>query len=301
MTVAQASSSTTSRGVGSAILAATLFGIIFYISGVLNVAAEVVFAVRIVVTLAFFLGAAVVHAGARESLRAAWTAVTRTPLIFPAFLTLSALLGLQLWLFSWAPMHGRGLEASLGFLLLPLVMVLGARLVLRSEVTAGQWTAVSIAAVAVLLKVVLAPQTTWVTFVVCLGFPAYFVLRRRLGIDGPMAFGLEIAAVTPVAIALVFFTDAAAPQRPDQVLALLAVGIAGTGAMVAYLAASRLLSLPLFGLLGYLEPVGLVAVALVLGEKLRLDDVITYSLLTVSLAVLAIEGYRVAASRTEPA
>ncbi len=43
MTVAQASSSTTSRGVGSAILAATLFGIIFYLSGVLNVAAEVVF------------------------------------------------------------------------------------------------------------------------------------------------------------------------------------------------------------------------------------------------------------------
>lgn len=301
MTVAQASSSTTSRGVGSAILAATLFGIIFYISGVLNVAAELVFAVRIVVTLSFFVGAAVVHAGARESLRAAWAAVTRTPLMFPAFLALSALLGLQLWLFSWAPMHGRGLEASLGFLLLPLVMVLGARLVLRSEVTAGQWTAVSVAAVAVLLKVVLAPQTTWVTFVVCLGFPAYFVLRRRLGIDGPMAFGLEIAAVTPVAIALVFFTHAAAPQRPDHVLALLAVGIAGTGAMVAYLAASRLLSLPLFGLLGYLEPVGLVAVALILGEKLRLDDVITYSLLTVSLAVLAIEGYRVSASRTEPA
>lgn len=33
------------------------------------------------------------------------------------------LLGLQLWLFLWAPLHGRMLEVSLGYFLLPLTMV----------------------------------------------------------------------------------------------------------------------------------------------------------------------------------
>ena len=76
--------------------------------------------------------------------------------------------------------------------------------------------------------------------------------------------------------------------------ALVVVGIAGAGAMAAYLAASRLLSLPLFGLLGYLEPVGLVAVGLLLGERMHGIELIVYAMLAVALAVLAVDGYRVA-------
>ena len=43
----------------------------------------------------------------------------------PAFALLllvsSALLGVQLWLFMWAPLHGKALPVSLGYFLLPLV------------------------------------------------------------------------------------------------------------------------------------------------------------------------------------
>ena len=55
------------------------------------------------------------------------------------FLLLCALMGAQLWLFFWAPLHGHALDASLGFLLLPFALVLGGRIVLRAEVTRGQW------------------------------------------------------------------------------------------------------------------------------------------------------------------
>ena len=37
------------------------------------------------------------------------------------------MLGVQLWLFLWAPLHGRALPVSLGYFLLPLVMVLAGR------------------------------------------------------------------------------------------------------------------------------------------------------------------------------
>lgn len=285
-------------GVGTASLAAVLFGVIFYISGVLDVSAEVVFASRIMVTLGFYT-VALAHPGARGALRSAWRSATRSRLSLVVFAMLSLLLGVQLWLFSWAPLHGHALDASLGFLLLPLVMVLGARVVLASQVTAGQSIAVAIATGAVVIKVAFAPQTTWVTFVICLGFPTYFVLRRRLGLDGPMAFGLEMAILAPAAVALVFVTGAEPPARTGQVIALVAVGLAGAAAMVAYLTASRLLPLPLFGLLGYLEPVGLVVVALLLGERLRTEDGVVYALLAAALTVLAVEGYRSAGRRSE--
>lgn len=280
----------TARGVGAAVLAAALFGVIFYVSGVIDASAEVVFGWRIVLTLVCY-ALALLLPGARALLRSAWAAMTRKPWLPLLFLLLCAVMGVQLWLFSWAPLHGHALDASLGFLLLPLVLVLGGRIVLRAEVTRGQWVAVGIAVVAVAIKVALTPQVSWVTFVICLGYPTYFVLRRRFGLDGPMAFALEVAVLTPVA-ALLIVTGAEHPSGAAGGFALLIVGIAGAGAMAAYLAASRLLSLPLFGLLGYLEPVALVAVALILGEQMHGADLIAYAMLALALTVLAAEGYR---------
>ncbi|WP_054821756.1 hypothetical protein [Arthrobacter sp. JCM 19049] len=43
------------------------------------------------------------------------------------------MVGVQLWLFVWAPAHGKALDASLGFLLLPITLVLGGRLVFKSR------------------------------------------------------------------------------------------------------------------------------------------------------------------------
>ena len=126
--------------------------------------------------------------------------------------------------------------------------------------------------------------------------PIYFVLRRRFGLDGPMAFGLEIAALTPVAVLLIV-TGAEHPSGATGAFALMIVGVAGAGAMAAYLAASRLLSLPLVGLLGYLEPVGLVVVALILDEQMHGADLIAYIMLALALTMLAFEGYRTAGRR----
>ncbi|XQN47855.1 permease, partial [Glutamicibacter creatinolyticus] len=70
------------------------------------------------------------------------------------------------------------------------------------------------------------------------------------------------------------------------------IAVCGAVAMVAYLAASRLLPLPLFGLLSYLEPLILVAVALLLGERLAPTDLAVYGLLALALLILGFEALR---------
>ena len=114
-----------------------------------------------------------------------------------AMLLSAILFAAQLWLFSWAPQHGHALDAALGFLLMPITLVLGGRVILRDEVTGAQWVAVGIAVVAVMVKIALTPQVSWVTFFICIGYPVYFVTRRRAGLDNPMAFGAEVALITP--------------------------------------------------------------------------------------------------------
>lgn len=278
------------RGSAAAVLAAALFAGIFYLSGVVNVSAEVMFGARILITLVCY-ALALTHPGARRMLRDYWVTLRGLRWGWVLFPALCVLVGVQLWLFSWAPLHGHALDASLGFLLLPLVIVLGSRILLRAEVSRVQWVAVGVAVVAVTVKLALTPEVSWVTVVICTGYPAYFVLRRRFGLDNPAAFGVEVAGIAPVALLLVSW-GGPFPEETAARLALLAVGVAGAAAMFAYLAAAQLLSLPVFGMLGYLEPVFLVAVALILGEQLQPGDLLAYGLLATALGILAIDGLR---------
>lgn len=51
------------------------------------------------------------------------------------FLVFTAIVGLQLWLFVWAPVNGYALDVSLGYLLLPISLVLIGRIVFKDRLS----------------------------------------------------------------------------------------------------------------------------------------------------------------------
>ena len=61
-------------------------------------------------------------------------------------------------------------------------------------------------------------------------------------------------------------------------------------ALASYVASSRLLNLSLFGLLGYVEPVLLVLVAILLGEQIEQSKWLTYILIWLAVGLLVVEG-----------
>ncbi|WP_425127503.1 EamA family transporter, partial [Burkholderia cepacia] len=153
----------------------------------------------------------------------------------------TAMLGVQLWLFLWAPLHGRMLEVSLGYFLLPLTMVLVGRFVYRESLSLLQWCAIAFAALGVLHEVWATRAFAWPTLLVALGYPPYFMLRRRIDIEPLTLFAVEMIGMLPVA---------------------------------------------LFGILGYVEPVLIVAVAvLLLGESLSAQQLGTYGPIWVAVAL----------------
>lgn len=95
----------------------------------------------------------------------------------------AGLLGLQLWLFLWAPLHGRMLEVSLGYFLLPLTMVLVGRFHYHERLSGLQWLALACAATGVAHELWATRAFAWPTLVVALGYPPYFVLRHRVNAD----------------------------------------------------------------------------------------------------------------------
>jgi chloramphenicol-sensitive protein RarD len=218
------------------------------------------------------------------------------PRLGVAMIVSAALLGVQLWVFLWAPLHGRMLEVSLGYFLLPLTMVLVGRFYYHERLDTLQWLAVICAAGGVGHELWMTGAFSWPTLLVALGYPPYFVLRRKINQDSLAMFTVEMALLLPVAIVLVIsggsLTMVAA--RIDMWgLLLPGLGVLSTLALASYLKASRLLPVALFGILGYVEPVLLVLVSItLLGETLSAAQLATYVPIWMAVALTALHGVR---------
>lgn len=226
----------------------------------------------------------------------------RPLLILPLFAS-SALLGVQVWLFTWAPLNGRGLQVALGYFMLPLVLVVIGRFLYRDRLAWWHWLAAGIAAAGVAFEIARVGGIGWDTLLVALGYPAYFVLRRALGTGSLGGMLWEMALMAPFAVAFIVreiaFTGSLQENPALLWMGPLIAAWAGA-ALILYVSASRLLTLSVFGLLSYLEPALLMVAALLYGERIASAEWTIY--LTIWIAVLVLlAGGIVTLVRSRPA
>ena len=194
----------------------------------------------------------------------------------------------------WAPLHDKALDVSLGYFMLPLGMLLAGRLFYRDRLTRPQKLAALSAACGVAHGVYQAGGFSWAALLVAFGYPAYFIVRRSFHTDRIGGLWFDMLLCLPLAY---WFAVASGPPvsalfagRPMLYLLIPLLGLISSLALASYVLASRYLSLSLFGLLGYVEPVLLVVVALLLGERIAADQWLTYVPIWLAVALLAVEG-----------
>lgn len=277
------------RGVALSVAASVLFVLIpGYVRELAPLDGLQVFAQRVLWSIPAVL-LLVALARQWQVLAAAFARLCREPLLLAALPLAAALMGVQWYLFVWAPLAGRMLDVSLGYFLLPLAMVLVGRLFYGERLRPMQRLAVVFAMLGVLHELWLTQAFSWVTLVTALGYPPYFMLRRWMRLDALSGFVLEMLVLAPLAIWLI---RAHGPvdlfvQAPQLWWLLPGLGLLSALAFGAMMAASRLLPMGLFGILSYVEPVLLFAVAvLFLGEVFAPQQLWTYG--PIWLAVLLI-------------
>ena len=121
------------KGVVASVLASVLFGVIYWISPFLKpLGGEEIFGWRVLATLPFTT-VLLLWRGEWTQVRELAQRVRQRPALGAALVLSAAMVGVQLWLFMWAPMAGRALPVSLGYFLLPLVMVLAGAVLYRER------------------------------------------------------------------------------------------------------------------------------------------------------------------------
>ncbi len=207
----------------------------------------------------------------------------------------AALIGAQLLLFVWAPLHQRALDVSLGYFLLPLVMVLLGRFFYHERLTRIQTLAVWLAAAGVAHELWRVDAFSWATALVIFGYPPYFMLRRVLRMGTFSALWFDMLLLLPVALWLLCIQETSVARQfglyPGLFGLVPLLGLISSAALVGYIAASRMLPLGIFGILGYVEPVLLFGVAFaLLGEPMPIRAWLTYIPIWVAISLMAAEG-----------
>lgn len=222
-----------------------------------------------------------------------WKRLKANPVLFLVLLVNSGIIGLEFWLFMWAPRHGKGLEVSLGYFLLPLVMVCMGRFIYGERLTFLKKIATLLAILGVGNEFFQAGTISLETFMVVAGYGLYFYLRRRFDLAHIGGLWFDLTLLIPLSFWYVtsgVLSFEVLAEKPSLYFLIFALGLVSVSSWLTYILASRCLPFSLFGLLSYLEPVLLVIVSLLVGESIQAKQWPTYLLIWGAIMVLIIEG-----------
>lgn len=200
-----------------------------------------------------------------------------------------AILASQLWLFAWAPANGRALQVSIGYFLLPLVLVLIGRFLYKDRLRWWHWAAVALAATGVTVEIFGAGELSWEAWWISLTYSGYFVLRRWNGHDSLGGMFFELLAMTPAALGVLIWVAYTQPElahRPFAWVMGAVLAIVGAIALVFWVTASRMIPMSLFGLLSYVEPCLLTVASLLIGEAISPQELPAYLAIWAAVAIV---------------
>ncbi|UVM53019.1 MULTISPECIES: EamA family transporter RarD [unclassified Pseudomonas] len=284
-----------SKGIALSVTASMLFAVMYYYTSLLSPLSGVeIFGWRMLLT-APCMTVFMVVSGEWKRVVELLGRLINTPKLIIGLIGSATLLGLQLWLFMWAPLNGYSLDVSLGYFLLPLSMVLTGRIAYGERLSYLQTIAVFFASLGVLNELYQVGGFSWATLLVVVGYPIYFILRKHLATDNLGGLWLDMTLMLPVALWFVLGGEqgfGVFDQHPWLSLLIPLLGVISASALVVYIIASRLLPFSLFGLLSYVEPVLLLGVALLLGESIKAGEWLTYIPIWLAVVVLVFEGFK---------
>lgn len=280
------------KGILCSLLASLLFGGLYLLATFLRpLEGEDVFGFRMLVTLPF-LFLAVVALGKRSEFIAFLQRIWREPKLIFALLISASLVGVQMWLFLWAPNANRAIDVSIGYLLMPITMVAVGKFVYNEYLSLTKWLAILFAVIGVASNILLTGKLSWASLLVCTGYPAYFMVRKKFGISHIHSFVVEVAMLTPIAFYFISQVDLPNIQtvNPNIYFYLFLLGLMSGVALISYTIASTLVPFNMLGLLGYVEPCFMLLISFLIGERLDPNSYLLMLCLMIAVSLLILDG-----------
>lgn len=229
----------------------------------------------------------VVVAKRGKELRAVLT--NRRALAF--LLASSVLIAVNWFLYVWAIMTGHVYAASLGYYILPLVMMLLGLATLGEKLSRLQWVAAGLAGIGVAVLAAGALMTMWLSLSMAVTFGLYGLVRKMVHAGPLEGLTVEVLLLTPPSAALLWWlgTYGAGLHFGDEWGTSLAIAMSApmTGIpLLLFAAAARILPYTMVGFLQFSSPTIVFLIGLtVFGEELHPAQLACFVLIWIAVAI----------------
>lgn len=214
-------------------------------------------------------------------------------------LCLSASLAACNWfVFIYAIVSGRVLQASLGYFINPLVNVILGLLFLRERLRPWQAVAVLLAAAGTLNLALAAGQIPWISLSLAFSFGTYGLLRKTVRIESLNGLLVETSLLSPAALGYLLLLAAqgrgAFQAGGPEISGLLSLAGAVTALpLVWFTSAARRLPYTTIGLFQYLAPsIQFCLAVFVYQEPFSKAHLITFAYIWAGLTLYMTDSYR---------
>ncbi len=162
--------------------------------------------------------------------------------------------------FIWGVTHGYVIEASLGYFINPLITVAFGVIFLRENMRPAQWTALTVAGVAVVILTVSSGRPPWLALALAGSFATYGLIKKKANLGAIESLSAETLIAFPIALGYLFLLDFQGNLTFGHASTLNTVLLIGTGIITAFPllmfgAAATRISLTSIGMLQYIVPI----------------------------------------------
>ncbi|MFK7999011.1 MAG: EamA family transporter RarD [Polyangiales bacterium] len=213
----------------------------------------------------------------------------------------TALIATNWGVFIWAVSESRIQDASLGYYINPLLNVVIARIFLGERQRPLQAVAVALAAAGVLWLTIAQGSLPWVSLVLALTFCLYGLVRRSITVSAVDGLAIETSLTVPLVIVYLATLDPPFGKLvtvDGLTLALIiGSGVVTAVPLLAFAGAARRLRFTTLGMIQYLAPsLQLMCAVLLYDEVFGFDQIVTFSLIWVAVALYVFDSVRFAKS-----
>ena len=195
---------------------------------------------------------------------------------------------------------GHVIEGSLGYFINPIVTVLLGVLVLGERLRPGQWVAIAIAVVAVLVIVVAYGSFPWIALTLAASFGTYGLVKKQIGprVDAISGLTLESLWLTPIAIGQLIVVASTTgivwgTQGAWHTALVPMAGVVTAVPLLLFAAGARRAPLTVIGLLQFVAPIlQFLTGWWLLHEPMPLERWIGFALVWVALVLLSVDSLR---------
>ena len=224
------------------------------------------------------------------------TITWRTALIY---LCAGDILSINWLTYVWAVNSGYILEASLGYFINPLVIVLLGVVFLKEKLRLTQWIPIGLAALAVGYITIQHGKLPWIALVLAFSFGIYSLIKKIAPLDALPGLTMETAMVFLPALGFLLFENFRGQgtfihDGASISLLLAASGIVSGVPLMLFSAGAQKIPLTLVGMLQYISPTIQFFLGVFLyGEAFDQTRVVGFSIIWLALLIYSLEGWAV--------